>query len=175
MIKERWSPVQNTDEVYWVSTRGRIMSYSFMSPHGKVLKTSPNSITGYCRIRVYKNKIGTQQSVHRLVALAFIENPNNYTEINHINGIKTDNRIDNLEWCSRGHNIKHSFQLGLNKAAKGESHIWCKISEKIVFDILNHNESDKKTGILFGVSASCVNKIRTGRNWSQITGLPKKV
>jgi hypothetical protein len=57
--------------------------------------------------------------VHRLVATKYLPNPNNYTDVNHINGIKTDNRVENLEWCTRAHNLKHAVDTGLRVHKKG--------------------------------------------------------
>lgn len=66
---------------------------------------------GYCMVRM-KSK-GKYHAVHRLVCMAFIPNPNNCKEINHKNGIKTDNRLENLEWCTASQNQKHAFSIGL--------------------------------------------------------------
>ena len=70
-------------------------------------------LNGYDTIS-YKNKT---LYVHRLIAEAFIPNPNNYPCINHINGNKKDNRIENLEWCTYSHNNKEAYKLGLKKPA----------------------------------------------------------
>jgi len=67
--------------------------------------------------------------IHRIVAKTFLENPNGYKEINHINGIKHDNRVENLEWCDRSYNIKHSAKLG--------SHNFVKLNVKLVEKIRN--------------------------------------
>lgn len=70
-------------------------------------------------LRVYSKRQLTCILHHRLVASIFIDNKNNYKEVNHINGIKDDNRIDNLEWCTRSQNQQHAYDTGLQKGLSG--------------------------------------------------------
>jgi hypothetical protein len=72
--------------------------------------------------RVYRRKEGVIRSfsIHRLLAEHFIPNPNNYPEVNHKNGIKTDNRLENLEWCTHSYNCKHAIDVGLHKITRGK-------------------------------------------------------
>lgn len=74
---------------------------------------------GYCRVTLSKGKTKKYKSIHRLVAETFIPNFNNYNVINHKDGNKQNNRVDNLEWCTQKHNIKEAFKLGLVKIPKG--------------------------------------------------------
>lgn len=83
---------------YVIFSDGRI----FSNISKKFLKPQINS-SGYFIIKLLKK----QYQFHRIIADAFIPNPNNYSDINHINGIKTDNRLQNLEWCNRRYNINH--------------------------------------------------------------------
>lgn len=83
---------------------------------------------GYPIVMLSKDGKRKTKRIHKLVAKAFIKNPNKYTIINHIDGNKTNNNINNLEWCTQKHNIQQSFLLGLSKRRRGEQNI---LSKKI--------------------------------------------
>ena len=78
---------------------------------------------GYSTVRLNKNGQSSTQFVHRLLAAAFIPNPNNKPFINHINGIKTDNRLENLEWVTHAENIRHAYETGLCKTESKQTPI----------------------------------------------------
>lgn len=100
---------------YFVSDCGEI--FSEKQTFRKQMKTGTTE-TGYKVARFYVNKKGYTKKVHRLVAQMFLPNSRHLTEINHKNGIKTDNRVENLEWCTRSENIKHSFAVLGQKSPK---------------------------------------------------------
>ena len=79
--------------------------------------------------------------IHRLIALNFIPNPNNLDTVNHINGIKTDNSIENLEWLSRADNIRHSFTAGLQP--KREQRPYTKINNTDLINLYKDGHSGK--------------------------------
>lgn len=114
---ENWKDIPNYEESYQISNLGRIKSKIRIGKFGqlypeKILKFIKSN-KGYYRINLYKNKQGKKHLIHRLIAKVFIPNINNYPQINHKNGVKTDNRIENLEWCTQKQNSQHASNLGL--------------------------------------------------------------
>lgn len=102
---EIWKNIKDYEGLYQISSEGRVKSLgNNKTRKEKILKNSKGSI-GYLQVNLCKNGKLKRHSIHRLVAQAFIPNPDNLPEVNHINEDKTDNRVDNLEWCSRDYNI----------------------------------------------------------------------
>lgn len=139
--KEIWKPVKGYEGRYEVSNLGNVRSLPWIQKHssgGKSFLRKGRNI----KIRVgvafngYSNVMLDNNSLyhHRVVAIAFIPNPENKPFINHKNGIKTDNRIENLEWVTRSENAKHSFKIGL-QSNKGENHPQHKLTWDLVESI----------------------------------------
>lgn len=102
MIKEIWKDVENYEGLYQISNFGRVKSLKFGKE--KILKPGKKS-AGYLFVKLCKNGNMKNVFVHRLVALAFIENPENLPEVNHKDENKENNWVDNLEFCTRSYNI----------------------------------------------------------------------
>lgn len=93
---------------YQISNKGRIKS---IKKHEIIMKQRLNK-GGYLKLELRKNGKTVSVLVHRLVALAFIPNPENKPQINHKNSIRTDNKIENLEWCTQSENNKYAYCYG---------------------------------------------------------------
>ncbi len=111
---EIWKDIKGYEGLYQISNYGRVKSIPRTKKHSyngiahlkeKILK--PIYINGYQRVSLCKNSKATYMFVHKLVANAFIKNPNNYPEINHIDENKANNIYNNLEWCTHSYNINY--------------------------------------------------------------------
>lgn len=119
--REIWKDVKGYEGLYRVSNLGKVKSMAKIIGRryvGERLLKQRISTQGYKMVSFCKNYKIFNASVHRLVAEAFIPNPLNKPFINHKNGIKTDNRIENLEWCTQSENVLHGYKIGLNDPKK---------------------------------------------------------
>ena len=128
VMKEIWKPIKDYEGLYEISNFGNVKilarnytRYNYLTKRYNIIKVK-EKITqgtingGYRRICLTKNKVEKNKHIHKLVAEAFIPNPNNYSYVNHIDGNKQNNYIDNLEWCTLYQNNTHAYKTGLRKS-----------------------------------------------------------
>ena len=120
MMNEIWKPVKNYVGLYMVSNLGRVMNCRT----GRILKEQLHE-RGYLRVTLSKNGKQKMFKVHRLVMIAFVGYVEGKDQVNHIDGDKSNNRLDNLEWCTQSDNMKHAYDNGLAKSKKKVRAIRC--------------------------------------------------
>lgn len=157
---------------YLITRSGEVVSTVYGKK--KYLRQSKNS-GGYLSLSLsHLDGREVKAVVHRLVAEAFIENAKNLPQVNHINGIKTDNRVENLEWVTASENMKHASEMGLRERAKfkGEKHPNRILTTEEVLSIrIKYKPKEvtmKKLSNEFGVSIPTINDILKRRSWKEI-------
>jgi len=176
MNTEIWKNIPGYESCYLVSNFGRIKSIGkkYKTRYGtdairkdRIFILGHTDGCGYASVSIG----GTTKTLHRLIALAFLPNPNNYRCINHKNGNKIDNRLENLEWCTQSENSKHSFVIGLQDN-KGENHPKAKLTNEIVLKIRSKYIPGKygcwKLAKEFNLSLTHIKDILHRRVWSHI-------
>lgn len=148
-----WKQIDNTN--YSVSSTGLVIN----NKTGRLLKPAIHNL-GYLRIAMNKKSF----LVHRLVAKAFILNPENLPIVNHKDGIKTNNNVENLEWCTHSENNMHSINTGLRQVNNN----FLTKEEAIQIKYLNTPMSCKLLSELYGVHESTIWDCRNNRTWKYV-------
>ncbi len=164
-MTEIWKDIKDFEGLYQISNFGRVKSLKT----GKILKQTIKE-NGYLQIGLYKNNKKYYFLVHRLVTEAFIDNPNNYPQVNHISGIKSENNVDNLEWCNASQNGKHAYDNNLSKPQSGINHGNNRLTEKQVLEIraLEGIKSYPEISTEFGICKQHVCDIINRKKWKHI-------
>lgn len=157
---EIWKPIKGFEAQYEISNLGNLRSVDRIVKHyvegfTRKYKGQPKKVRlgtdGYFRCTLKKDGNIFHFRVHRLVADAFIINNSTNVLVNHINGLKTDNRAENLEWCTSSQNNIHAVKLRLIKT---------KLKDNEALDIYNSKLSNRKLGIQYGINSTIVWRIK---------------
>ena len=130
-MEEIWKDIEGYEDLYQVSNLGRVKSLNYrQTKREKILIPIKNNYYGYLYVMLYKNNNRKFLKIHRLVANTFIDNPNNYTQINHIDECKENNNVNNLEWCDNKYNTNYGT-ANKRRSEKHKKAIYCLETDKI--------------------------------------------
>jgi len=169
---EIWKDIDNYKGYYQVSNFGRIKSLRRRNILNscwikeRILKCWLTNKLGYLQVVSYKYK-RKQYYCHRLVAKAFISNPDNKPEVNHKDGNKENNRVINLEWCTSKGNMHHAdIILGIN--CKGENLVYSKLTVSDILQIRESKLKHKELAKIYSVSQPRITAIKNNKKWKHI-------
>jgi hypothetical protein len=158
---EFWKKIKEFKD-YEISNQGSVKSLKFNKQ--KIL-TGRKTTKGYLKVLLLSEEKKFNFFVHRLVAQEFLPNPNNLTQVNHIDGNKLNNSVENLEWCDGFHNMNHSFKNNTHKT---------KYSEDKIKEILKYKNSGFSSTViskLVGVNRRYVSGVLSGKFRNKITNI----
>lgn len=174
VFMEQWREIDNTNGRYLISSLGRVKRV--FKNHTHLINGTPNYI-GYMRVYIKVGEVKKKKRIHRLVASAFLPNPECLPEVNHKNFIKTDNRVENLEWCTGQYNMDHARANGRYKKAGGrpKGSISKKVNSKLTEEDVKNIRSlynvgcrESYLGKIYKVSESAIRKIVLNQTWKHV-------
>lgn len=168
---EKWKPIPNYS-LYHCSNTGLIKTFNWKG-HGQTRIMKPAFSGGYLKTMLKRDDGRTHSiTIHRMVATTWIANVDGKDCINHINGIKHDNRVENLEWCTVQENNKHAISSGLVYILKGEEIGNSKLTEKEVLEIrqkfIPRRVTRKILSKEYNVSEATIKDIVRGKTWTHL-------
>jgi len=168
-VSEQWRDIGGYEGVYQVSDHGRVRrtGRGRGAKVGRILR--PSLSRGYPHVQLYMHQQQDTRRIHRLVAEAFLPNPRGCEDVNHKNGDKADNSVDNLEWCTRSENHRHAFRTGIRKRQVGEDAsgaklMWAEVG-KIRDRYATGHYSWRELAELFHVTHTTIGNIVRNRTW----------
>ena len=171
---EEVRPIPGLEGRYSVTSSGRVFSHNYRRTRKTVELAQAVHPEGYRRVKLFAMNRNSPTPVHRLVAMAFHENPLNLPQVNHIDGVKGNNRAENLEWVDNAGNQQHAFRTGLQTRPVGEDHPGAILTEAVVVLIKRDLMGEKYKGQLtdiaakYGTTKYSVFDIKSGRSWRHV-------
>jgi hypothetical protein len=175
---EEWRDIKGYEGHYQVSNIGRIKSIArivesrkgvFLNKKERILIPFKNQ-DGYLKYKLSKNGVEKSFASHRLVAAEFIDNPFYKPQVNHINGIKDDNWVGNLEWVTSSENVVHSLKNNLKIPQKGSEHGMSKLTEIQVLEIrrIGRTKTLKEIAKIYNVDSTLISLILLNKIWNHV-------
>lgn len=171
---EIWKPIEGYEGIYEVSNTGKVRSLDRKSycekwPNGRYERGRELYLNlmkdGYILVSLNKNSETQWRKVHRLVAEAFIPNPESKRCVNHKNGIKSDNRVENLEWVTASENMKHAYRVLMiprPTGGKGKPSVRRKLSREQVEAIRKDTRTNQMIAKDYGVCQQTISNVKHG-------------
>lgn len=153
-MSEIWKWISGFEGLYKISNKGRVKSFHRKKKKGKIL--SANNKSGYKKINLSKNGKCYSIRIHRLVAEAFIPNPENKSQINHLDMNKSNNKVENLEWVTPAENVRHAVKnkpemieslINYNKYEKPRTVQQLTMDGEVVAEYCNAQEAARETDV----------------------------
>lgn len=164
-MTEIWKDIEEYEGLYQISNLGRVRSLGRSTTKGKIRKLQISS-DGYLSVTLSKNGVVKRYAVHRLVAEAFIPNPHNFSQINHRSEVKTENSVENLEWCDATYNNNYGKHRSNISKARRKWVIQKNLNNQIVGIYDSPITAAKMTGIYYScIVGACNGRHHTAGNY----------
>lgn len=158
-MSEIWLNIDGYNGIYQVSNAGQVRSIY----NGKIKLLKPyHKHKVYMTVNLWKDRGYKTYTIHRLVAISFIPNPNNHPVVNHIDGNKINNHVSNLEWCTHGDNLTHAYKNNLKPKKYGIAQTNAKYTLEQVCEmreLRKNNYTVKKISEMFGADRATISNI----------------
>jgi hypothetical protein len=180
----RIKPIRGYEDTHLVTDDGRVFrktrlggelrrhgyhKYVTKTVRGGWVKPQKNS-NGYLHINIGTNKV--IKTIHRLVATTFLDNPDNKRTVNHKDGNKQNNSVNNLEWCTQSENMSHAYKTGLKVQKRGDKSYLTRIPEnelQVIKDLYESGITQKQIAIKYGVDQSHISRIVNNHKKGRVT------